>query len=622
MNPGWDLVAAISPRPLVRVADVDAYGSVLNSYARIHPVAGMAPSAPWAVHLTDREGRYRLFCADFDAKPDPAQAARDADSFSGVLTDLGVPHAVCASGPSGGRHVWLGLGQPVAASLVVQLARTLKRTHPSLDLSPVSNPATGAVRPPGSPHRHGGASVVLRGDLSVLTAPATTGDDLARVVERLTAIAPPPDELVSPRGRTVDVGVVRIVGRKRALSPAMETLASTTPADGTASHTMMSILCGAARACWSLDDVMRHLLSRPGLEHARSVRSGPGGTRQARPRTGHGSPPATVARMWQTAVASVASTPRAGYDPTFEARADAMAGVVAAIQSRADALPGRWAGARGLVARLVLDALCQLALDAVLTEVEASNRTLALMTGVDRESVRHALALLGERGWVALTQEAVGVNAHHYTITPDAGAIHRSDSFLLSQAGAPPALRGPWQAKLRQRLARQRADVFSSRGLGRVAGVVYGRLGEASSVVELSLTTGLAPAEVSGILERLAGHGLVRSNGDEWAYTEDEAALATAAALVGTDGTTARRAALYALERALWGWWRSEVDWMCSPRAARPRRRAGPRQFAMIGDQRGGVWGAHPRRGDGRADFGEARRILEASDDRRSAAAR
>lgn len=53
----WSLTALISPRRVVRAAAVDANGQPLNAYPLVHPVAGAQPWTPWAVHLTDPQGR-------------------------------------------------------------------------------------------------------------------------------------------------------------------------------------------------------------------------------------------------------------------------------------------------------------------------------------------------------------------------------------------------------------------------------------------------------------------------------------------------------------------------------------------------------------------------------------
>ncbi|WP_440901474.1 hypothetical protein, partial [Actinosynnema sp.] len=104
----------------------------------------------------------------FDLDASQGNAPYDAGRLSLWLDELNIDHLVCESGPSGGRHVWIGLADPVDADTVRTVAVLAKQLLPSLDSSPLTNPVTGAVRPPGAPHRRGGASTPL-GPLSSLT---------------------------------------------------------------------------------------------------------------------------------------------------------------------------------------------------------------------------------------------------------------------------------------------------------------------------------------------------------------------------------------------------------------------------------------------------------------------
>ncbi|NKV12666.1 hypothetical protein GS909_20550 [Rhodococcus hoagii] len=120
-----------------------------------------APDYPWAIHLTGPDGRYRLLAFDFDSGRHGADVARaDTDRMCVHLSELGVPHLRTHSGPAGGQHIWVRLSEPGASAADVRrLAHALRAHYPSLDSAPLSNPVTGAVRPPGAPHRHGGHSL-------------------------------------------------------------------------------------------------------------------------------------------------------------------------------------------------------------------------------------------------------------------------------------------------------------------------------------------------------------------------------------------------------------------------------------------------------------------------------
>ena len=86
--------------------------------------------------------------------------SRSREDLLDLLDRAGADYLVAESGPGGGRHVWAALAEPVDAETVAGLARLMRHLCPTLDLAPLTNPATGCVRPPGAPHRAGGASEV------------------------------------------------------------------------------------------------------------------------------------------------------------------------------------------------------------------------------------------------------------------------------------------------------------------------------------------------------------------------------------------------------------------------------------------------------------------------------
>jgi hypothetical protein len=261
----------------VRVADVDVTGAVVNTYTgTCRTSATDAPDVPWAVYLADsRDGRYRLIVFDLDAKGDPGLVVRDTTTITGLLTRASVPHVVCASGPGGGQHVWVALSEGVEAHTVATLGRLVRRMCPSLDLAPLSNPVTGCVRPPGAPHRHGGVSLVIAGDVATLTCPTTTAEHVRGLVATLAAqlhdddgaaavLAHSPAPL-DPRGHPF------LPGPKRRLPAGSAAALASDAAAGDASAVLWQVLCGAAAAKWHFDDVAA-LIDSPGLAHVRSHR--------------------------------------------------------------------------------------------------------------------------------------------------------------------------------------------------------------------------------------------------------------------------------------------------------------------------------------------------------------
>ncbi|MGO1200053.1 MAG: hypothetical protein ACTMKY_09185 [Dermabacteraceae bacterium] len=430
----WLLTQTISPRPTVRVASVDAYGETLNQYASTQRVGPTPPETPWAMYLTGTDQRFRLLCFDHDAKTAgaAAAAARDAETTAGILARAGLEPVVCASGSGGGRHVWAALAEPVDAETVATLARLTKHLCPTLDLSPMTNPAAGCVRPPGAPHRAGGVSEVITGSVGALTAPTGTAAQVraaAEHVAQLVEAAEPAHVPTARRPLPVDKHQHRyLAGPRRPLPRASAAALEEDAAMGDASAVLWRILIGAAASRWRYEDVAA-LVDRPGMAHVRTERSR--GTRV--PRT-----PAQAAERlahhWNRAVQWVAANPRreSEEDPTFDERAGAIAARVRTIQQRADASAGRWTTPAGPTDRRVLDALCVLALQGLSASVEADIRRLGLLAGIGRETARTGLLRLAAEGWIAQHSPAEGTHAARWTIGPSA-AIHSTPAEGRSQ---------------------------------------------------------------------------------------------------------------------------------------------------------------------------------------------
>ncbi|WP_459257603.1 hypothetical protein [Paeniglutamicibacter antarcticus] len=565
------------------MAVTDASGEVLNLYSRTHPITQDAPTEPWAVNLTDSQGLYRLLAFDFDAKDasSQAQAAKDADALSRLLDAEGIAHVVCASGPTGGRHLWIALAEPVSQQLAADFTESVKLISPTLDPSPLANPATGCVRPPGAPHRLGGTSHVLRGDTTCLTHPTVTAEQLTAVATKINQANPTTTQTVERTTTTLPVdetGNVYLPGAKRAL-PAVSAaaLAEGAPSGGDASATLWRVLIGAAAARWQFSDIATHLGASPGLEHARTIRVAHGSQlRRPRPARGPGNPTAVLRAQWLRAVRHVAVTPRQiGEDPTFDMRAETLADYVSLVQARADSNVGRWIQGGGPADRRVLDVLCMLALQALNVELEADIRRLALLAGIGRETARTALLRLAADGWIKHTQAADGPHGSRWTIDPQ-DVLHREVDSARSQAvprppGAGTAKRTNLLAALTTRSTSAQRDVYSpAHGLGLHAGNIYARITEQyfheQSVLAL-------PRHDARTIRRLEEHGLIRATGHGWIPTTNEA-LDRAAVSLGVAGNLADREARYTLEREVWGWWRTEQEWMKS--AGRQGRRKRP----------------------------------------------
>lgn len=614
----WALTRAMSPRPSVRLADVDAYGQVMNIYGSPARVVGVEPGRPWAVYLAGTDRRFRLLCFDLDAKTADAAAgaARDAEILVELLSSAGLEPVVCASGPTGGRHVWVGLVESVDADTVATLARFTQRLCPTLDIAPLMNPATGCVRPPGAPHRAGGHSTPISGDTAVLAAPTGTAASVVLVVERLAGLIDDAGHspTVDPRKPLpLDKHARLYLPGPRQELPAVSAAAlQEDAACGDASAVLWRVLIGAASARWRHADIAALVATSPGLEHIRTARDG--GNRIPRNRA---DARRVLCRQWDKAVRHVATSDRrVGDDPTFDARADAIAAQVRHLQTRADSAAGRWLRGGGPADRRVLDVLCVLALQALHATVEADTRRLALLAGIGRETARTALLRLAEDGWITHTRAAEGPHGAHWQI---AGfeAFHSTADPARSQAdprphGAGPAERTLLLADLTARTAAAAHDVFTpSPALGLLAGNIYARTTTDPQTADaLAHTLGATPEDLISTLHQLAAVGLLIHTRNGWQrHPSDPRAVAQR---LDVGGRLEERRRRYDLERVQWAWWQAEQAWMHAPRRAAATRRAGPLQLALLPEDGTHAYGPYPRRRDGTADHKAATREIDA----------
>ncbi|MGW4714313.1 hypothetical protein [Nocardia sp. NPDC004260] len=126
-----------------------------NDHART--LTRKLPDQPAAVPIY-RDGRTRLLALDFDsARDDTAAVERDVQRCLGWVQEAG-GRAITDCSTSGGRHILipLPLGVTLDLAQAEALARLLAARLPSLDITPMLNPATGCITPPGSRCKQGG----------------------------------------------------------------------------------------------------------------------------------------------------------------------------------------------------------------------------------------------------------------------------------------------------------------------------------------------------------------------------------------------------------------------------------------------------------------------------------
>lgn len=566
----WDLTARLSPRPTVRAAQVDHAGRAQNSYPVMVPTAHPAPDRPWAVNLADTNGLFHLLGLDFDAKGNPSAAARDADHAADELRAVGLRPVVCASGPGGGRHVWAALATPVDAGTMRQLAVTLRVTWRTLDITQLTNAATGCLRPPGSPHRNGGASTVLHGDLAELLTPRGGPANIDALAERLAPPAPEIPAMSVPAEQREHsplphdpAGLPHLAGARRPLSTAGHAALTSPLAPGAdASAVLWSVMLHAAASRWRYEDLRRHS-GAPGLEHARTQPNGAGGRTPRTARATEG----ILRGQWRKAVDHVSNRSGRGHDPTYAPRCETVVAAVEAVQRRADASPGRWGTGHGPTTRRTLDALCVLALTGVTVDVDADTRRLAQLAGIGRTTVATALHRLADEGWIVRTRAAAGRHGASWSITPEV-AVHRDVVNTRSQAVPPrgsavgPAARNSLLTLLSARLADSAHDAFTPHALGAAAGNLWAHTSTTPrGTADLARSSGIDPADAERQVHQLAAAGLLQATQTGWTRPPQDL-RESVAHLHGTHGTLALRAAAYEVERIVWAWWCSEVEWL------------------------------------------------------------
>ncbi len=628
----WVLTHALSPREHVRAAAQLASGEILNEYDHQCSLNELPPCTPWAMYLAGEDRRYAYLCFDFDSSR--GNAPYDAGRLSHWLDELNVSHLVCASGPTGGRHVWIGMAEFVDADLVRDLALLAAQLLPCLYPTPLTNPATGCVRPPGAPHRLGGVSVA-QGPLTALTARTVPVDAITDLTAFLVDAGA---ELPSPtmgllRGMAVDDdGHPYIAGPKRPLTPRVDAMLRGDPGEDT-SYTLAAVLAGCAHSRWRYADVLA-IVDEPAFEHVRTLRGRHGHDRI--PRTERGRI-RTLGAAWNNAVRYVAAHPLngTGDDTDYAARANTALAAVERAQERADAMPGLWGADRASSAarrstgthstRAVLDALCLYIAQSAQLVIEADVRRLSADTGYGRTTVHTALRALTqplvdgdpESAWIVRVGEPEAPHGQRYRLSQrfstDPEDPNRTQVPARPRPPHTPLNAGYWTTRLTAELQPLAHDTFAApHSLGRTAGLVFKHLpAEAATTIDdLVHRTGLDAGRIRAALHRLRFHHLTHRHGAGWSRG-DTTTLDHAADILDVAGYLEGRRARYSIERGRWEWWNAELTWMRKPNKKRRGRRA-PSGVALFVQNDRPDYSRYPRGPNGRADHKEALRLVEA----------
>ncbi|AHK35452.1 hypothetical protein Pd630_LPD10002 (plasmid) [Rhodococcus opacus PD630] len=412
-----------SPRARIRV-DPDR----THNYSSTASIPAQAPQFPWAIYLTGSDHRFRILGFDFDiGRHGRDVALADSDRFARQLTELGVAYLRAHSGPFGGQHVWVRLSDPGAgAAEVRQLAHALSQHYPSMDTSALRNPVSGTLRPPGAPHRAGGASVPhLRGaalkfalrKVNRGTAPEVVGWLLARHPH---VSQPPPARPARTSVQIVSDSTGPRLDRPRRPLPrrTLELLASAPTAGIDRSAVGHSILLSMARAGHTLADARVAVSTAPGLCRLRDDAE-----------RGHDD----TERQWSRALAQAAAFTSTA-TPTSSEPIDAELDAIERALIRSSAHWGRRGGASD---ERILHALNALARKARTRVLDVDCRRLAQAAALDASTVSRRLRVLAEEGWVTLTTPSSGTRAATWTLNVPTEKLMASISRATQGEPAP-----------------------------------------------------------------------------------------------------------------------------------------------------------------------------------------
>lgn len=596
---------------MVREADGQLHA---NEYPHLHRLSPHTPTTPWCMRLADNHGTFRLLCFDFDAKADePETAQDDCDALSTLLTAHNVPHLICESSTSGGRHIWIAPRGGLSASATAALATAARAHYRSLDHGMLLNAREGAARPPLSPHRNGSHSTVLHGTTDSLLNAGAEPSALTAVTVAL--------EDTAPRAHTEHSGPSGPTNNHRPhrkLTSWGEAHMATVRGGNNPSWTGFMCLLAAATAGWSTRDIEHAARTAPGMEHYRTKNTGrgtrrPRATREATER---------LNRQW--AKAQDIATFRQNLPPSTRiqdlSQLDGIITTTEALLQRLHASPGRWGRTEAAVSqRSVLLALTYLSMHTGKEIIGASIRDLALLAGIGRTTANTALKALTTDGWIETIRSADGPNAREFRLTPDFSTRSDKDRSQPFKNPRPPgqlfSTRTVILNKLTHLLTDGRHDLFTRAGHGHTAGRIYAELRDRPDPITID-----GAAELLGIdrrtattaLSRLRHSRLVIKRGAGWTRSVRDLRDAAARKL-GVLGTLAARARRYAEEREVWAWWLAEYDTMTSSPRQRPKR---PHVSARPIFRDAGTgernWPRYPRSADGRGNHREARHYVNA----------
>lgn len=545
-----DIARAITPRPdVARQARRD--GKQYKNEYRQRNWPSAAPTAPVAVYLA-REGRYYALAIDIDAPG--TEGARQALVLSATLTAAGIDHVEAESGPSGRRHIICTWPSGLQAREVALVARRLQDIAPDLDPSPLLNPATGCIRPPGAAHRNGGASRLItpRDEALRRLRQGNEPEAFTRLQDALGITAAPESPDATPaKDWAALTRLPHVGGEPRLLRPyrdlttdehnRMRTDGAEPGADRSRATARATLI--AVNAGWSCDQFLTLVVdpAYAAFDHLR--RRNVNGTLVPRHDID-----AAARRMWRRRLLYALNHPANGTAPTVPS-VEACARAAAATT---------WKGQGGPREHAVLEALITYARHIGSDTISKDIRSLADKAGASKSAVAAALQRLLRDGWIQLVTPAAGRLAATYRLTVPAAIGERDSSsntgrtldptpptpVSTGQSTTPPFTLG---------FTHRAHDALTSEGFGHYAGLLLDLLAaQPLKFNEIVIRTGWDPRTVRKHLRRLASKALVLP-GEMWKVLPGR--LDDAARSLGVTGTVQRRRDRATHDRITWAWW-------------------------------------------------------------------
>ena len=534
----WDVTVNLNIRDHIRVYTRHK-GKLVNS-TRETLMPSSRPLVPWAIYLA-WQGAYQYIVFDLDnhtSNHATRQVDVDRQDIEHLLDQQGIDYVTCQSSANGGYHIWIASIDNIDADLVRHLALLMSRIFTTLDPTPLVNPKTGCVRPPLSPHWKKGTSHIIKGELDTLYYPTTQQEDIENLLEKLSQLnmPSPVSENQGEKKQHKDTqGLPYIPGTIRPLSQYASVLIHTPITVKTdTSRRLYQIVCSAIKNHWHYNTLVTYIESSPqlpGFTHAYTINNH--GTRVERPARGVNSMRLMLARMWNKAYTYITTHTKTGNDTDFLTRKKHVTTIIDALvtwnMQRSIHGTGQASDQR------VINTLSLWALKANTLTLQADSRRIALACGLSRQAVSNSLTRLRKQKIITLITPASGRIAHEYAISPYLKKLEKRgqedglSAYLDTSKYAPKentltALYDALSTTLTSWLGITSHDACTHTGLG------------------ISTGNHLATQHLS--------HPNITQHLNEKAHK------------LGCAGITAQREATYTLERVLWAWWVSEVDYL------------------------------------------------------------